>query len=53
MLYKEDAETHPGNEFTRNSSGNACPQSSQLAEPMWTDLWPKRVTLVRASHLCF
>ena len=25
------------NELTRNSSGNARPQSSQLAEPLWTD----------------
>ena len=26
-----------GNELTRNSSGNARLQSSQLAEPLWTD----------------
>ena len=26
-----------GNELTRNSSGNTQPQSSQLAEPLWTD----------------
>ena len=25
------------NELTRNSSGNTWPQSSQLAEPLWTD----------------
>ena len=25
-----------GNELTRNSSGNTQPQSSQLAEPLWT-----------------
>ena len=25
------------NEFTRNSSGNAWPQSSQLTKPLWTD----------------
>ena len=25
------------NELTRNSSGNARSQSSQLAEPLWTD----------------
>ena len=25
------------NELTRNSSGNTRPQSSQLAEPLWTD----------------
>ena len=27
-----------GNELTRSSSGNTQPQSSQLAEPLWTDL---------------
>ena len=27
----------PGNELTRNLSGNTRPQSSQLAEPLWTD----------------
>ena len=26
-----------GNELTRNSSGYAQPQSSQLAQPLWTD----------------
>ena len=26
-----------GNELTHNSSGNTWPQSSQLAEPLWTD----------------
>ena len=26
-----------GNELTRNSSGNTQPQSSELAEPLWTD----------------
>ena len=26
-----------GNELTRNSSGNIRPQSSQFAEPLWTD----------------
>ena len=26
-----------GNELTRNSSGNTWSQSSQLAEPLWTD----------------
>ena len=26
-----------GNQLTCNSSGDACPQSSQLAEPPWTD----------------
>ena len=29
--------TYGGNELTRNSSGDAHPQSSQLDEPLWTD----------------
>ena len=33
--------TYQGNEFTRNSSGNARPQSSQIAEPLWTDPGPR------------
>ena len=40
---------HQGNELTRNSSGNTHPQSSELAEPLWTDSWPKRVEMERAS----
>ena len=28
---------YQGNELTSNSSGNTQPQSSQLAEPLWTD----------------
>ena len=31
-----------GNELTRNSSGNTRTQSSQLAEPLWTDSDLKR-----------
>ena len=31
------AGTHRENEPTRESKGNAHPQSSQLAEPLWTD----------------
>ena len=30
-------EAYRGNELTRNSSGNACPQSAKLNEPLWTD----------------
>ena len=37
------------NEVTRNSSGNTRSQSSQLAEPLWTDPGLKRVELVSAS----
>ena len=31
-----------GNELTRDSSGNTWSQSSQLAEPLWTDPGLKR-----------
>ena len=37
-----------GNQLTRNSSGNTRSQSSQLAEPLWTDPG-QRVELVCAS----
>ena len=33
-----------GNELTRNLSGNTRPQSSQLAEPRWTDTGPVSYT---------
>ena len=36
-----------GNELTRNSSGNTQPQSSQLAELLWTDPDLKRGISVR------
>ena len=42
LLYQE-------NELMHNSSVNAHPQSSQLAVPLWTDPWPKRVELLCAS----
>ena len=38
MLLTYSAGIYHGNELTRNSSGNARPQSSQLAEPLLTDL---------------
>ena len=38
-----------GNELTRNSSGNTQPQSSQLAEPLWTD--PGVKTEISVSEL--
>ena len=41
-------QAYSGKELTRNSAGNTRPQSSQLAEPLWTDL-AERVELVRAS----
>ena len=37
LLSRHSVGTYQGNELSRNSSGNARPQSSQLAEPMWTD----------------
>ena len=40
-LSRHSALTHQGNEFARNSSRNARPYWSVLAEPLWTDPWPK------------
>ena len=37
MRFRHSAGTYVENELTRNSSGNARPQSSQFAEPLWTD----------------
>ena len=37
MLSKNSVAIYQGNELTRNSSGNTRSQSSQLAEPLWTD----------------
>ena len=42
-LSRHSVETYLGNELTRNSSGNIRPQSSQLAEPLWTDSGVKSV----------
>ena len=39
--------TYHENELTRNSSGNTRSQSSQLAEPLWTDLCLKSEISVR------
>ena len=36
-LSRHSVGTYQENELTRNSSGNAPSQSSQLAEPLWTD----------------
>ena len=40
-LSRNSVGTYQGNERTRNSSGNARPQSFQLAESLWTNpgLW--------------
>ena len=37
VLSGHSVETYHGSELTCNLSGNAQPQSSQLAEPLWTD----------------
>ena len=37
MLPRQSEGTYHGNELTRNSSGNTRPQSSPLAELLWTD----------------
>ena len=34
MLSRRSVGTYEGNDLTRNASGNARPQSSQLAEPL-------------------
>ena len=36
-LTRDSVGTFQGNGFTRSSSGNAQPQSSRLAEPLWTN----------------
>ena len=38
MLSEHGVETYPGNELTGSLPGNSLPQSSQLSEPLWTDL---------------
>ena len=37
MLSRYSVGTYRGNELASNSSVNSRPQSSQLAEPLWTD----------------
>ena len=37
VLSRYSAGSYQGNELTRSPSGNARPQLSQLAEPMWSD----------------
>ena len=53
MLSRHSVGSSQGSELTRFSSGNARPQFSQLAEPLWTDLWPEEWSLcarVDSSH---
>ena len=49
MLTRHSMEAYEGNEFPRNSSGNARVQSLPLAEPLWTDAFLKRWTWLRAK----
>ena len=49
MMSRHSVGTHQGNELTRNLPGSARPQSSQLAEPLRTDFWPKKMELVRTN----
>ena len=35
MLSRGDVGTYQESKLTRNLSENSCPQSSQLAEPLW------------------
>ena len=37
MLARQSMGTYPENKLTHNLSRNFQPQSSQLAEPLWTD----------------
>ena len=48
-LSKHSVRNLSRNELTRNLSGNIQPQSSQLAEPLWTDLGIK-VELLCTSY---
>ena len=50
-LHKAQCGNSSGHYFTSNSSGNTCPQSSQLTMPLLTDSWPKSVELVCTSWL--
>ena len=47
MLSGHSVGTYMANELTRNLSGNARPQSSQLAKTLWTDLGLKSETGAR------
>ena len=49
MLSRHSVGTYLGNELTRSLLEDARPQSSLLAEPLYTDPWPERVDLVRTS----
>ena len=47
-LFGHSLGTQQGNKLLHHSSANTHLQSAQLTEPLWTDLWPKRVELMHA-----
>ena len=47
MLSRHSVGIYQGKELSHNSSRNTRPQSSQLAEPLWTDPGLKSVICVR------
>ena len=47
VLFRHSVGTYLGNELTRKSPGNIWPQSSQLAETLWTDPGLKNGIVVR------
>ena len=49
MLSRHSMGTGQGKGLTCNSSGKIHPQSSGVAEPLWTDLWLKREEMMHAS----
>ena len=51
MLTMHRMGTYQENELTRNSSGNTRPQSSQPAEPLWTNPDLKRWNLYAQADL--
>ena len=51
LLSRHRVRTHQENKTTRNSSGNARPQSFQIVKPLWTDPSPKEWTAQSAQHL--
>ena len=50
MLSRHSGGTHQGNRLKCNFSRYTGPQLSQLAEPLWTDPWPKRVEMVQVHY---
>ena len=53
MLSRHSVETYQGNKLTHNQSGMAQPHSSQLAEPLWTNLGQKECNWCAWADLHF